>query len=478
MNYRMICRVLGMMLLCLGALMLLPLVAGLCFSEGVLHFVIAIAACAVAGALLCCPRPRTGELCAKDGFAIVGLGWILLSCFGALPFVLGGDIPNYIDALFETASGLSTTGASILTDVEAMSRGCMFWRCFTHWIGGMGVLVFIMAVLPMNGEHSMHIMRAEVPGPTVGKLVPRVKKTARILYCIYFGLTALETVMLLLGGMSFYEALLHAFATAGTGGFSTRAASIAGFDSLYIEMVIAAFMLLFSVNFNLYYLILLGRIRDVLKNEELRVFLVIVLGATAAIGLNIASIYGGFVNALRYSFFNVLTVTSTSGFGTADFTMWPEFSKWTLVLLMFVGACAGSTGGGMKLSRVMILIKAAGADFMQMVHPRRVYRPRLEGRQVDGGTVRAVYLFCSLYFVLLLTVTLLISFDGFDIATNFTAVVSCLSNIGPGMGLVGPAGSFAIFSQPSKLILALVMLLGRLEIYPILALFVPSFWKR
>ena len=478
MNYRMICRVLGLILLCLSALLLLPMAAGLWYHESVRGFLITIALAVVSGGVLLLAKPRTGSLSARDGFAIVGLGWLLLSAFGALPFVLSGDIPSYIDALFETASGLSTTGASVLTDVEAMSRGCMFWRLFTHWIGGMGMLVFIMAVLPMNGEHSMHIMRAEVPGPVVGKLVPRVRKTARILYLIYFGLTALEALLLKLGGMSFYEALLHAFATAGTGGFSTRAASIAAFDSLYIEMVIAAFMLLLSINFNLYYLILLGKLREVLKNQELRCFLVIVLGATAAIGANIAHIYGGFFKALRYTFFNVLTVSSTSGFGTADFTKWPEFSKWLLVLLMFVGATAGSTGGGIKLSRVMILLKSAFADFMQMIQPRRVYRVKLEGRRVDEGTIRAVYLFCTLYMLLLLLTALLISFDGYDITTNFTAAVSCLSNIGPGMGLIGPAGSFAIFSPTSKLILTLVMLIGRLEIYPILALFVPSFWKR
>ena len=477
MNYRMICRVLGLILLCLSVLLLLPLVAGLCFGERVQNFIVTIGVTAACGGALALIKPRSTDLIARDGFVIVGLGWLLMSAFGALPFVLSGDIPSYIDALFETASGFTTTGASILTNVEAMSRGCMFWRLFTHWIGGMGVLVFIMAVLPMSGEHSMHIMRAEVPGPVVGKLVPRARKTARILYLIYFTLTVLEAALLRLGGMSFYEALLHAFATAGTGGFSTRAASIAAFDSVYIEMVIAAFMLIFSINFNLYYLILLGRVRDVLKNEELHCFFGIVIFATVTMGLNISKLYGGFVPALRYSFFNTMTVTSTSGFGTADFTLWPEYSKWLLVLMMFVGACAGSTGGGMKLSRIMILIKSAYADFMQIVHPRSVRRPQLDGRRVDEGTVRAVYLFCSLYMLLLLTTTLLISLDGYDIATNFTAVLSCLSNIGPGMGLIGPAGSFAIFSDGSKLLLTLAMLTGRLEIYPILVLFVPSFWR-
>lgn len=478
MNYRMISRVLAQILLCLAALLILPLIAGLCFGESVLNFVATIAASAGAGLLLMLPRPRSTDLGARDGLAIVGLGWILLSVFGALPFVLGGDILSYADALFETASGFTTTGASILTDVEALSRGCMFWRLFTHWIGGMGVLVFVMAVLPMSGEHSMHIMRAEVPGPTVGKLVPRVRKTARILYLIYFVMTLLETAALMLCDLSFYDALLHAFATAGTGGFSTRAASIAAFNDVRVEMVITAFMLLFSLNFNLYYLLLLGRVRDVLKNEELRVYLAVVALSAVAIALNISHIYGSLTQSLRYSLFSVLTVTSTSGFASADFNLWPEFSRWTLVLLMLMGACAGSTGGGIKASRLIILFKQCGADFMRIIHPRRVYRVRLDGRTVDEATVRAVYLFCALYMLLALAVTLVISFDGFDMVTNLTATISCLSNIGPGLGLVGPTGSFAMFSLPSKLVLTLAMLTGRLEIYAILALFTPSFWKR
>ena len=325
MNTRMIARSLGLILLFLAALLLLPLIAGLYYGESVLGFIVTIAISAAAAFVLTRFKPESTDISAREGFVIVGMGWILLSAIGALPFVISGDIPNYIDALFETVSGLTTTGATIMTDIEAMSRGGMFWRLFTHWIGGMGVLVFIMAVMPMNGAHSMHLMRAEVPGPTVGKLVPRVRQTARILYLIYFALTIIEAVLLRFGGMSNYDALLHAFANAGTGGFSTRAASIAAFDSVYIEMVIAVFMLIFSVNFNLYYLLLLGRIRDVLHDEELRCYLVIVAFATVTMGINIADQYGGFIKALRYSFFNVLTISSTSGFGTADFTRWPQY---------------------------------------------------------------------------------------------------------------------------------------------------------
>ena len=478
MNYRMIARILGMVLQILAALMLLPLIAGLCYGENVLSFIITIALTAAVGGIFMCFKPKTRDIYAREGFTAVGLSWILMALLGALPFVISGDIPHYIDALFETVSGFTTTGSTLLTDVESMSRGCMFWRMFTHWIGGMGVLVFIMAVLPMSGEHSMHIMRAEVPGPIVGKLVPRARKTAAILYMIYMGLTAIETVFLLCGGMSFYDALLHAFATAGTGGFSTRGASIAAIDSLYIEIVISVFMLLFSVNFNLYFLLLLGRVRDVLKNQELRCFAAIVAFSMLSIAWNISEQYGSFAEALRYSSFTVASLVSSTGFGTADFTQWPQFSQWLLVIIMFIGACAGSTGGGLKLSRVMLLLRAAFADLRHMIWPRRVNRVQLEGQRVDPAGVRAVFSYFSLYMLILLLGTLLISLDGFDTATNFTAALTCLSNMGPGLGLIGPAGNFSIFSDFSKLLMSLLMLIGRLEIYPILVLFFPSVWKR
>lgn len=474
----MIARILGMVLLILAALMLLPLIAGLCYGENVLSFIITIALTAAVGGIFMCFKPKTRDIYAREGFTAVGLSWILMSLLGALPFVISGDIPHYVDALFETVSGFTTTGSTLLTDVESMSRGCMFWRMFTHWIGGMGVLVFIMAVLPMSGEHSMHIMRAEVPGPIVGKLVPRARKTAAILYMIYMGLTAVETVFLLCGGMSFYDALLHAFATAGTGGFSTRGASIAAFDSLYIEIVISVFMLLFSVNFNLYFLLLLGRVRDVLKNQELRCFAAIVAFSMLSIAWNISGQYGSFAEALRYSSFTVASLVSSTGFGTADFTQWPQFSQWLLVIIMFIGACAGSTGGGLKLSRVMLLLRAAFADLRHMIWPRRVNRVQLEGQRVDPAGVRAVFSYFSLYMLILLLGTLLISLDGFDTATNFTSALTCLSNMGPGLGLIGPAGNFSIFSDLSKLLMSLLMLIGRLEIYPILVLFFPSVWKR
>jgi trk system potassium uptake protein TrkH len=416
----------------------------------------------------------------RDGFVIVGLGWILISLAGALPFVFSGSIPAYVDALFETASGLSTTGASVLSDFDGMPRGVMFWRIFNHWIGGMGVLVFLMAVLPMSGEHSMHIMRAEVPGPTVGKLVPRLKRSARILYMIYIALTIIETAILRCSGMTMYDAVLHAFSTAGTGGFSTMANSITGFQSSRIETILAVFMILFGINFNLYYLILIGSFRKALLNEELRIYLILIALSTAAIAIGLHQQQQMQIKAAAHdAFFNVASIISTTGFGTADFTRWPEFCKWVLILLMFCGGCAGSTGGGMKLSRVMILFKSTFAELKRISRPRNIVRVQMDGMRVADDTVRASSQFAVAYLILLLLFSVLLSVDGVDIITSFTASLSCLSNVGPGMSAaIGPAGSFAIFSTRSKLILSLAMLLGRLEIYPILLLFLPRTWRK
>ena len=479
MNYRMITYILGWILLFEGMFLAVPSITALAFGESALWtYLLSASVCLLIGSLLILKKPEKRQLYAREGCVIVSLSWIVLSAFGALPFYLSGEIPNFIDALFESVSGFTTTGASILSDVEAISHASRMWRSFTHWVGGMGVLVFIMAVLPMSGEHSMHIMRAEIPGPVVGKLVPRARKTAAILYIIYMGLTAIETVFLLCGGMSFYDAMLHAFATAGTGGFSTRGAGIAAFDSLYIEVVISVFMLLFAVNFNLYFLLLMGRVRDVLKNQELRCFGVFVAFSMLTVAWNISGQYGGFAEALRYSSFTVASLVSSTGFGTADFTQWPQYSQWLLVIIMFVGACAGSTGGGLKLSRVMMLLKAAFSDMRRVIWPRRVSRLQMEGQRVEQTVIRAVFSYSTLYMLLVLAGTLLISFDGFDTATNFTAALTCLSNMGPGLGLIGPAGNFSIFSDLSKLLMSFLMLAGRLELYPILVLFFPSVWKR
>jgi len=478
MNRRMIARILARVLIIYAALMILPMVTGLIYGENVRGFVFSALITAAVGLVLLGFRPRTRDIFAREGFIAVGLAWVLMGLFGALPFLLSGQIPNYIDAVFETVSGLTTTGATILDDIEGMSRSCLFWRSFNHWIGGMGVLVFIMAVLPMSGEHSMHIMRAEVPGPTVGKLVPRARETATILYVIYGVLTVVETIFLMFGGMGFFDALLHAFGTAGTGGFSTRAASIAAFDSVYIEMVMAVFLVLFGINFNLYYFILIGRLKEALKSQELRVYLGVIALFTLSIAAGISNMYGSFPTALRHSFFNVASIITTAGFGTEDFVLWPAYTQMLIVLLMFMGASAGSTGGGIKISRVMLLFKSAAADIYQVFHPRSVRRVQMDGKRVDASTARAVYVFFFIYIATILLGTFIVSFDGNDFTTNFTATLSCISNVGPGLSKVGPTGNYNVFSLFNKAVLTLIMLIGRLEIYPILILFSKSMWKR
>lgn len=478
MNRVMIAHLLGKVLAIFAALMLLPLAVGLYYGESVLGFAVSAGITALVGVLLQLIPAKQCAYYAREGYAAVGLAWICMGLFGAMPFIISGDIPNYIDAVFETVSGLTTTGASVVQNVESMTRAGLFWRMFTHWIGGMGVLVFIMAVMPAGEEHSMHIMRAEVPGPTVGKLVPKARQTARILYVIYAALTIVLAVLLRLGGMDLYDAVLHAFATAGTGGFSTRAASIAAYNSAYIELVIGIFLIIFAANFNLYYLILIGRVREALKSEELHWYLCIIGAATLAIAGSIYKMYGGFATGLRHAFFNVTSIISTAGFGTVDFTAWPAFAQYVLVLLMFCGGCAGGTAGGLKISRVMLLIKSALADIASTLHPREVHCVRLDGKRVEEGTTKAVYCFFFAYLFILLGTGLIISLDGYDFTTSFTAALSCLSNIGPGLALVGPMGNFAIFSSTSKITLIIAMLLGRLEIYPIIILASPLLWRK
>lgn len=478
MNIKVVGNILGKALLAEAALIMLPLAAAAFYREPVSPFLYTIAVLLLIGGGLNAIKPTTSDLFAREGFVCVGLSWVLMSVFGALPFVFSGDIPSYIDALFETISGFTTTGASILSNPELLSRGCMFWRLFTHWIGGMGVLVFIAAILPVSGDHYIHIMRAEVPGPTVSKLVPRVRKTARILYLIYFGLTLLECFLLLLGKMSFYEALLHSFATAGTGGFSTRAESIGAFQSSYIEMVIAVFMLLFGCNFNLFYLVLLKQGKAAVRSEELRAYLGIISAAVVCITLNIAGTCGGWLPAIRYSFFQVMTILSTTGFSTWNFDAWPEFSRWILVLLMFIGGCAGSTGGGMKVSRIIILMKSYFSELKRMIHPNRIKRIWFESRPVSDETARSILVFFFVYLLATGFGVLVLSLDGKDLTTNLTASIACISNVGPGISAVGPTGNYSFFSAISKLILCFEMLLGRLEIFPILFLLTPSVWKK
>ena len=478
MNRRMICRVLGLVLLIEAVMMLVPALVALLYGENLTPWGISIAATAGVGGLMLAAVPQKSVLYAREGFVSVSLSWLLMSAFGALPLRLSGEVTHYADAMFEIVSGFTTTGASILLDVEGMSRGLLFWRSMTHWIGGLGVLVFILAVLPLANNNAMHIMRAEVPGPTVGKIVPRARDTARILYLIYFALTVIETIFLLAGGMPLYDALIHAFGTAGTGGFSNRALSVGAYNSPYIEWVIGIFLVLFSINFNLYYFILCGGVRDALRDQELHLFGALVLLTTGIITIDILPLFDGFSSAVRHAFFQVMSITSTAGFATADFNLWPEVSRWVLVLLMFCGACAGSTGGGIKIGRVMLMGKAAHCEIRRMSRPRTVNRVMVNGKAVDDETLRGSLIFFFLYILMLIVGTLLVSFDGFDTTTNFTAVLSCLSNIGPGLGLVGPMGNFAMYSIFSKIVLTAAMLIGRLEIFPILILFSPSLWKR
>ena len=477
MNYKMIGYVISRILWTEAALLLLPALVALLYQEALLPFLIPILILAVLGLLLG-RRPRQTALYARDGFAVVALAWVGMSAFGALPFVLAGDIPNYIDAFFETVSGFTTTGASILTAVEPLSRGGLFWRSFTHWVGGMGVLVFVMAVLPMTDGHGMHLLRAEMPGPSVGKLVSRMSDTAKILYGIYLVMTLIEIVLLVLGRMPLFDACIHAFGSAGTGGFSNRNLSVGAYDSAYCDVVIGIFMLLFGVNFNLYYFLLIRRFRDFFRSEELRAYLLIVGAAVLAIAADILHIYGSLLESLRYSFFQVSSIITTTGFATADFNLWPTFSKSILVVLMFIGACAGSTGGGIKVARVVMLAKSAWSDMRKMLHPNAVSTTRFEGKALSDPQVRSVHVFLTVYLLVFTVSFLLLSLEQFDIVTTFTALTACINNIGPGLEMVGPTGNFSQFSWASKLLLSFDMLVGRLEIFPMLLLFAPSIWTR
>ncbi|MBQ1589857.1 MAG: TrkH family potassium uptake protein, partial [Oscillospiraceae bacterium] len=415
---------------------------------------------------------------AKEGFLITALAWLSVSAIGAIPFVLSGQIPSYIDAFFETVSGFTTTGASILTHVESMSHSLLFWRSFTHWMGGMGVLVLMVAIMPNLSSRTIHVLRAEMPGPTMGKLVPRLRDTAKILYVLYFVLTAAEFVLLLAGGMPVFDSAIHALGTAGTGGFGIKGDSIASY-SPYLQWVIAAFMMLFGVNFNLYYLLILRRFRSILRSEELWTYVIVVLSATGLIAWNILPLYQNLSEATRQAFFQVNTITSTTGFSTADFNQWPELSKTVLVLLMFMGGCAGSTAGGLKVSRLVMLYKIVKRELRHLLHPRSVGAVRFEGKTVDNTTLISVANYFAIYAGLFVVFLLIVSFQpGFNLQSNFTAVASCFNNIGPGLDLVGPAANFAAYKPVLKLVLSFAMLFGRLEIYPMLISMSPSTWLR
>ena len=478
-NRRMVIFTLGQIELLEAVLLLLPALTALIYKEKCLWAILITAGvCGVLGGLfMLVGRPKNRVIYAKEGFVIVALAWIVMSALGAVPFVLSGEIPNYIDAFFETVSGFTTTGASILTNVEAMSHGLLFWRSFTHWIGGMGVLVFIMAIVPNVSERSIHIIRAEMPGPIVGKLVPRIKDTAKILYLIYICMTAVEIILLVAGKMPLFDSLIHTFGTAGTGGFGMKADSIASY-SPYIQWVITVFMLLFGVNFNLYYLMLIRRFRAAFKSTELWTYLGIVAASIGLIAVNIYKIYGTAAETVRQSAFQVVSVITTTGYATSDFNMWPGFSKSILLVLMFIGACASSTGGGLKVSRLIIIIKMGRNELRHLLHPKSVTTVRFEGKQLDAATLHNTGNFFILYVLTMFIIFLAVSFDKFDMETNISAVASCFNNVGPAFGAAGPASSYAGFSSVSKIVLSLAMLFGRLELFPMLLLFAPSTWSR
>ena len=478
MNYRMIGYLLGIILLIETVLLCLPMMVALLYGESPFPFLITIGILVLTALLPVLFRPKNTRIYAKEGFVVVASAWILMSLFGALPFVFSGAIPNFIDAVFETVSGFTTTGASILTAVEGLPYGILFWRSFTHWVGGMGVLVFMLAILPADNGRAMHLLRAEVPGPIKDKLVPKMRQTALILYGIYVCLTVVLVIALLLAKMPFYDALVNAFATAGTGGFSVKNASIGAYNNPAAEWIIGIFMIIFGVNFNVYFLLLVKRAKDIIKNEELRVYLIIVALATVAITLNTLSYFPTASETVRTAFFQVATIISTTGFATADFNLWPTLSKSILLLLMIVGASAGSTAGGLKVSRVILIFKNVFRNIKQVVCPRSVNVVRQDGEVVSEHTLHATANYLSIYFIIVVLSTVLLSIDGFDIETNLSAVLACVNNIGPGMSVVGPAGNFAGFSYFSKILLTFTMLAGRLELLPILILFSPTLWKK
>ena len=475
----MILNTVGLMLKVEAVLLLLPAIAALIYGESCLWSILISVAIslAVGFALTLLSRPKSQVIYAREGFITVALAWVAVSAVGALPFWISREIPSYIDAFFETVSGFTTTGASILENVEVMSKGLLFWRSFTHWVGGMGVLVFVMALVPSVTDRSIHIMRAEMPGPVVGKLMPRARDTASILYKIYVGMTLLQIILMWIGGMPLYESIVHAFGTAGTGGFGVKADSIAGY-SPYLQWVITVFMLLFGINFNLYYLLLIRRFRAAAQSSECWYYLGIVGVSIALITANILPMYENFQEALRLSAFQVASIVTTTGYATADFNLWPQFSKAILLLLMIVGACAGSTGGGLKVSRAVMLFKTVGREIRHLLHPRSVNSVRFEGKQVDGATLKGVSSYFALYIICILAICLVLSLEPFDLETNLSATLACFNNIGPGLAAVGPASNYAAYSPLSKLVLSLAMLLGRLEIYPLLLTLIPTTWIR
>lgn len=479
MNTKMIRYILAKMLGVEAVLLLIPALVGVIYREKcAVYFLIPSVILLICYLIFGRKKPENSTIYGKEGMVVVASAWILWSLFGALPFNLSGYIPAYIDAFFETVSGFTTTGSSILTNVEILPQSMHFWRSFTHWIGGMGVLVFVMVLTSLDKKNSMYLIRAEVPGPEKDKLVPKTMSTARILYGMYFCLTAIEIIFLMFGGMSLFDSLIHSFGTAGTGGFSNYAASVGHFNSAYIDGVITVFMILFGINFNLYFFLLLKDWKPVWKNEELRTYLGIIVIAITIITLNTVHLYESPLQALRYAAFQVGTIITTTGYATTDFVLWPMLSQCILVSLMIIGACASSTGGGIKVSRFMIVVKSIKREIKQMVHPKSVNLIRINGKKLGNDVVRTVYIYLMAYAGIAGISVLLIAIDNFDFATTFSSVMATLNNIGPGLGEVGPTGNFAAFSPLSKLVFCFDMLAGRLEIFPFLMLFTATSWRK
>lgn len=478
MNYSIIRYILGWVLKFESMFMLLPCLVAVIYKErSGFSFFIMMIICFVIGMFASRKKPKNSLYFAKEGFVIVALSWIVMSIFGALPFVISGEIPNFTDALFETISGFTTTGASVLSDVEVLSHCSLIWRSFTHWIGGMGVFVFLLAVLPLAGGYNMHLMRAESPGPSVGKLVPKVRDTAKILYVIYFVMTVVEIVILLIAKMPLFDAVATAFGTAGTGGFGIKNNSMQGY-SVAIQIIVTLFMILFGVNFNAYYMFLRKGSKNIFKIEEVRWYFIIILASVVIIGINIRDLFGSSFAAFQQSAFQVASIITTTGYSTVDFDLWPELSKGILLVIMFIGACAGSTGGGIKVSRILILLKTIKQEMSYFIHPRSVKVIKMDNKAIGKETIRGVSIFLTTYVIIFGISVLILAFDNLDMITNFTAVAATFNNIGPGFELVGPTRNFGIFSPLAKYVLMFDMLAGRLELYPILVLFTPSVWRK
>ena len=477
MNFKLVCKLTGKTLLVEAVSMVLPLAVAVGYGDAPSPFLLAILITAGLGLLLSSFHSDT-RFHAKEGFFATGVIWLVVAACGALPFYFCGYFESYVDCFFEAVSGFTTTGSSILKAVEPLPKSILFWRSFTHWLGGMGILVLTIALLPSLGERTLHVMRAESPGPIISKLVPRASTSSKILYGIYTGMTLVMIGCLLLTGMPLFDSVVNTMATAGTGGFAVLDRSIGGYHNVAAEIVIGVFMLLFSVNFSLYFLVLSGKWRRALQSDELRFFGGVVLLSVILISFNISGMYGSLFDSVRHAFFQVSSIISTTGFATVDFDQWPELSRTILVILMFCGACAGSTGGGMKCSRMLLFLRCLRREVRQILHPHSVNVVKLDGHVVEEKVLHTVLVFLSAYVLCVAAATLVVSLDDYSFGTTFTAVVTAMGNVGPGLEQVGPMGNFSIFSPLSKLVLSLCMILGRLEIFPILVLFSSSAWKK